>query len=1095
MTILHIDLREVGNNQAILRYGWESLNYQKSRSIALSEISDLLLIAERDYYTLLPETTTTTGRRLFRWLNGSDCWLERLFNERPQESLIVLAIATSGNLSHLPWEVLHDEEDFLLAKPFPSILPIRWCYRNKDNPISLANLDDSDPPENRALNLLFMATSPQGILPELNFEQEEASVLAACRRPEIFLRVEESGCLSELKAVLSSYPRNEFDVIHFTGHAGHSDSGPYFITETETGEGYKASAEEIANTLKFNFPYLLFLSGCRTGQRTYRGEDLSLAEELINLGARAIFAWGRPIADIYGTKAAGTLYQALAEGKTVTQAAVLTFQMLLKQNIPDWHLLRLYIADKLPGSLVTPLHTIGRKSAPRFSYRSTFLDSKKTVNVASRESFVGRRRSLQRCLRILSSTADSSCIGILITGMGGYGKSSLAARICDRLTEYTPLVWVGMIDEYSIVHQIANWLEDSELRKSLEKEDSPEPLKFRLRRIFRVLQNLPETPKPLLLILDDFEQNLKENCIELKPHVAECLTAIISSIQESEAPHKIIITCRYKFDFSYSDILFHEPLSSLQGADLQKKTAQLSAFQETFRIPKRYQEKAIYLSSGNPRLLEWFDKLLLESLSKSDQVKDYLTPIFRQLEKSESSEHLEEVFAEVLLKQIDASLMELLQRAKIFNLPIPLKILKEISSDIKDLDFVVDKALKLSLLDIDTSTSYLDANSLICAPKSLPVEEPEDKKLFCQAAKLLYSCWGEGTYADEAHKLEMHRLAVKGNQVALAESLAEELYSEYAKRSLYKEAISSIKHTLTISDSYVLKVRLAASLLSIGEIDSAEENYKEALAKCESDNLALKSKILYGLGEVLMWKGSPKKARSFLRRVVDFQHKNNFHSDKAISIHAIANIYLKQGKRSKAIELYLIALSLEEDNGTVSAIGDTNIQLASAYIQEEDFSRALKHLEEALSIFKGLNDKIGKARVLFEMAEIHALQRESSEALHLYERALAIQSGYGDFSLESTILHNMAFRIYAPIGDIDNAIAYYERALGAADLGRNYYRKAKTLKRYGELLLTSRKNGTSEIDKARQCLIESLEIFKRMATPEAAEVSSVLNNL
>jgi hypothetical protein len=52
--------------------------------------------------------------------------------------------------------------------------------------------------ENRALQVLFMATSPLNISPVLDFEAEEARILEATARQPLALTVQESGCLSEL---------------------------------------------------------------------------------------------------------------------------------------------------------------------------------------------------------------------------------------------------------------------------------------------------------------------------------------------------------------------------------------------------------------------------------------------------------------------------------------------------------------------------------------------------------------------------------------------------------------------------------------------------------------------------------------------------------------------------------------------------------------------------------------------------------------------------------------------------------------------------------------------------------------------------------
>lgn len=132
--------------------------------------------------------------------------------------------------------------------------------------------------------------------------------------------------------------------------------------------------------------------------------------------------------------------------------------------------MRLYAADSLPGELVTPLRKPGRKPAPPLSVSTEFLDPAGKVKVPTRESFVGRRRQLQSCLRTLTQSDEE--IGVLIYGMGGLGKSSLAARLCDRLPNFQRVVLEGRTDEPSLVSRLVNKLDDNEQRKQLQNPDN-----------------------------------------------------------------------------------------------------------------------------------------------------------------------------------------------------------------------------------------------------------------------------------------------------------------------------------------------------------------------------------------------------------------------------------------------------------------------------------------------------------------------------------------------------------------------------------------------------------------------------------------------
>ena len=81
------------------------------------------------------------------------------------------------------------------------IIPIRWVKDENSTELTLENQ-----PADRALNVLFMATSPRNIT-ELDFEAEEAKILLATKRKPLSLIVEESGCLTELGHLVEDYEK------------------------------------------------------------------------------------------------------------------------------------------------------------------------------------------------------------------------------------------------------------------------------------------------------------------------------------------------------------------------------------------------------------------------------------------------------------------------------------------------------------------------------------------------------------------------------------------------------------------------------------------------------------------------------------------------------------------------------------------------------------------------------------------------------------------------------------------------------------------------------------------------------------------------
>ena len=615
MQTIRIQLRESTQETVELRYWLPQKNHYESRRLKLAEIADLLKQGERDYYKLLPNLPGI-GKQLFFWLDGDGRWLSRGIANCRGEGLVI-AIDTDKKLAHLPWEVLHDGEDFLVKRVNPVVLPLRWIEKETEG-FSV---------EARQLRVLFMATDPEDVQPKLEFEQEEARILADTRDFAVDLRVEESGCVSELGKVWSRY-LNDFDVFHLTGHASITPAEaeknptpnpspqarrgeeleantPYFITETEIGERHETTAAELAEVFRFRFPKLVFLSGCRTGQAPDKGAVPSMAEALIEQGARAVLSWGRPVEDRTATAAAAHLYGKLAAGYQLAEALASTYQQLFKQNVRDWHLLRLYVQGECPGALVDVLGDVP-PSAPEPAYQQFLDPDTQLVRVAKPSEFVGRRRTLQRCLKAIRTS-----LGVLIHGLGGVGKSTVTARLLERMVGYHRLVNFRQLDEDKLLKTLA---EQCTSERGHEILNGKLPLMQRLTKFFTEGLNTKE--QRFVFVLDDFEANLelRNGVYVLQPQVVDVLLALLKAMQNSQLPHKVIITCRYNFTLSeLNHRLYREPLGALGGADLIKKYNRLDSFNGSWQFQPDLPERAKQVADGNPRLLEWLDKILQNS--------------------------------------------------------------------------------------------------------------------------------------------------------------------------------------------------------------------------------------------------------------------------------------------------------------------------------------------------------------------------------------------------------------------------------------------------------------------------------------------------
>jgi len=1074
MQILHLDLKQVAGEYVELRYFLDNPNQYQKRQLPLAEIAQWLNLAEQDYYVRLAEDYAKTGQKLYNWLDGTDRFFQTLLNQHQRDG-IVLAIATAENLAHLPWEVLHDGNSFLVQR-IPGVVPVRWLSSD-----AVKKLTIEATPENRALNLLFMATSPLGVEPILDFEAEEGRILEATARQPLFLAVEESGCLSELGYLIKNYGKGYFDVFHLTGHANLTDAGARFITETDIGEAYHATAEDIARELQFNIPKLIFLSGCRTGQAGKAGGVPSMAEELLKLGGKAVLGWGQKVLDADAKEAAATLYKELAAGKQITEAVACTYQTLIKIKARDWHLLRLYAAESLPGNLVTPENTPEREEAPPASVDTEFFDNAGKVKVAKRESFVGRRRQLQSCLRVL--TPPSKEVGVLIHGMGGLGKSSLAARLCDRLPKFERVVWVGRIDEASLVNRLAEKLDSKELRKTVQ--DFDEELKFRLKRVFAAEK------KRFLLVLDDFEDNNlepRDGGYVLKTEAAKVLEALVWAIRETNSRHSLIITSRYDFESTQLRYFYKQPLDALQGADLRKKCSRLAAFSEESKVDKALLSQAKRLADGNPRLLEWLDKVLgnsgksgtsgaaLELLS-IESVSEILTKM-----EGKRIDLREQVLAKALLQLMDEPMQEMLSRGLVFELPVPKAALTAVCDSILNLEGQIIRAVALGLLEVSPDDS-------VRVPRILPLMLPENgDSLNRQGAEVLYRLWWEDSETStEEQRLEIHRLALRGKVENIAVKMATVLTGGWIKNSRFREVVRVCKDTLELTENYRILHNIGYSEQELGLIEKALEHHQQVLKLCPSEDEIQKAATLHELGNLKANTGDIAGAIALYEQSLAIKESIGNLQGKAATLHELGSLKANTGDIAGAIALYEQSLAINESIGNLQGKAATLHQLGILKANAGDIAGAIALYEQSLAINESIGNLQTKAATLHCLGSLKANTGDIAGAIALYEQSLAINESIGNLQTKAATLHCLG-SLKANTGDIAGAIALYEQSLAIFESIGNLQGKAMTLQWLGWLAATEQ----GDFETGLNYLQQSLEILQHIQSPKAETVREII---
>lgn len=487
------------------------------------------------------------------------------------------------------------------------------------------------------LRVLVVVGSPEsqnrpGTL--LDYESELEKILAsmdeARRQGRAYVRILHRGTVAEIRRALDV---ERFHVLYVTCHA---EPG-VLLLEDEEGEEDRVDTDRLWREAlpAGRRPPLVVLAGCATGRpgavdAAGRGEGTDggrpgarhlpgLARGLLAKGVPAVLATQAPVSDLYATLLGQELFRYLAVAERPDPLAGLTRARRMVEtlrrdeeeyrHLAEWATPTLYRNG--PGFDLydpkAPAETITEPPPPRLAAG---------VVVQAVGEFVGRRRE-ERLL--LSSLRADEHAGVLVHGLGGVGKSTLAAQVLGRLLDegwllasvHGEVAPEDLLDEVGYQlweHFVAEGVSEDDPRRRVVNEVRRKDLPWEDR--FKLLDGRILGRTSLLLLVDNFEDNLVERDGEVGWEVAEpALAEILTEWLRRPGKSRLLVTSRHPFELPRKthrrlERLHLGPLSWPETKKLMYRLPALDA------LPEAQKNRAYRDVGGHPRTLEYLDALL-----------------------------------------------------------------------------------------------------------------------------------------------------------------------------------------------------------------------------------------------------------------------------------------------------------------------------------------------------------------------------------------------------------------------------------------------------------------------------------------------------
>ncbi|MEO3807594.1 tetratricopeptide repeat protein [Sphaerisporangium sp. B11E5] len=1017
-----------------------------------------------------------------------------------RNSTVRLGLQVDGELTGLPWETLT-----LPGETRPLALhPCVDLFRHLPAGCHTPAIGILAP-----LRILAVAAAPDGPEggPLLDLEAELRRVLDAVdearRHAAAHVRILNQGTLA---AVVDALKQERFHVLHISCHAAPG----VLLLEDEQGGVDKVTPDRLVRAIPRDRGVpLVVLSGCSTAldiRTASAGDDATeqgeaalsgLARELSAAGVPSVLAMTAPVTDRYASLLTAAVYRELAiRPQPDVLSALSEARRTLEEDrrtAPDGS------RDADLAEWATPALFLRGPSIPLYDvHRGVDTDVQPPpavsldpgVVVRPVGDFVGRRTEL-RTLR--SALRDRP--GVLLHGIGGVGKSTLAAELIGWLGPDAGLVVsiVGRTSPDQVLDTIAAKLLTAtatagspagplrELSQFLRRLDHP--WQARLDALVQTLGTVSPwlrqriAAPPITLLLDNFEDNLDRDAGF--SFLDEELAAFLAAWIRSPRGTRLLVTSRFPFVLPGGAegrlVVWHVgPLSWSEARKLMWRLPGLDG------LSGGEQERAWVVVGGHPRALEYVDALLRGGRARFADVGERLEGLVRERGVADVAgwlgvgRGLDGALAEAVTLAVDDAL-------------------------VGELVGLLDDLQRRVLVGVSVYRRAVDRAGLVWPVSTETPPDPDRERRLERLGELLRRARVQdpgagvedlGLGAGELVQAQVDAAAARvvplvepGGVDAAVEVLAglglvvpgvdEEGVGVFVVHRWTAEALARPEVTpgevvvaahAAAARYWRFRVQTRPQTAQQDVQDMVEARYHHHRA---GDLRAAAGATDWVCERLRTWGAWSWEQQLYVETVSWFADGSR---EQAAGFHQLGLIAQRWGEYDRALEWYRKSLTIKEDLGNRAGMAASYHHLGRIAQERGELDQALEWYRKSLTISEDLGDRADMAATYHHLGTIAQERGDYDRALEWYRKSLTIKEDLGDRAGMAASYHHLG-RIAQVRGELDQALEWYSKALTInEDLGN----RAGTAASYHHLGIVDQDRG--EYDQALEWYRKALTV-------------------
>ena len=940
----------------------------------------------------------------------------------------------------------------------------------------------------------------------LDYERELRNVLAAVRSARQDAADVRVVPFATVQAIRDELDRGPAHILHISGHG----SPGRLILENQDGSARPVTAEELVRETipAGRMPPVITLAACYTDAAGSQG-GASFAARLCQHGAAAVIATETSITDTYATRLLARLYGTLARhGDADVVAALSAARRDVQAEL-----------ESSPGPRDSLLAGLGEWAAVTVLAAAgsvPVLDPDQATAIAPQPSrpriaglarrddwyFVGRRPEQRRWPADL---IGSPLAGIVIYGIGGTGKTTLAAEVVTRILAREPgrvlVSLAGPLTLESLLGAVITAVRrmlliqghGGQVIQALDVAGRPD---VAWQDRLAILREHVLGRVPVLLLLDNFEDNLRPGGDAGYTVGDEVLAGLLAAWTADPGRCRFLVTCRYRFTLpgGAEEALSFRQLGALSRAETMKLAWSLPALD---RLDEGQLELVWRLVGGHPRSLEYLDALLSGGTARYPDVTRRLhEAIDQRLSGADRDQWLtartglDATLAETVTLAADDVLLddllpfvaqvpgaaELLLGVSVYREPVDVNaVLFAAGQPDEDAGYVPDRQAASQQIETILAAAGINVDETF-DPAAVPADvqaqlaphiaelnrspvppfraDPRlaEQIAACQAASLL-TVSGE----DEDPQFFVHRWTateLSGRAGAESDSWLVRAHRQAAAYWQWRIQVWPQDRAADVHD--MLEARY--HLLQAGDVEAAGQVTELAC---------------YQLHTWGAWDQEASLIHDTLARLPADS------SRRVVWIHQLGVLAQVRGDYEEAVRQSQLSLEISERLGDQNAAAAGHHQLGILAQLRGDYEEAVRQYQRSRDISERLGDQDAVARVHHQLGMLAQEQGKYEEAARQYQRSLDIKERPGN-EAEVGATYAQLGVLARRTGDYDEAARRTQRAL---NIDKQLGNQAGMARSYHNLGMIAHDQGDYE-EAARQYQ-RSLEISERLGDQDS----------